>query len=429
MKKDQEKEKWHVCKFCDQSFPNGKKLGGHMRGHLGLIAASREKSVQESINGGMGIDLFDNGSQLIKKSQSFDQDCGRRKKGVQENDQDDDGMVNKSQQEMDVDQDYGTNANNNVYVLRENPKRSWRVSNNSISKSSLDDEYDVFCKQCGKGFQSSRALGAHMRYHSTKESISTSIVCEKCDKVFDSRQALYGHMRSHSMKKLDDESSTLSSMRKKRSYIRYNNSDHISTTTSSSSSPCDGYDDDDFDVELKGAICLMMLSRGVRNIEGVKLVISNQAGFAFSDYGGYSARNADSEVSVDGSMDFCKLKNKSKMGLDNDLIFANGPGQIDTGRVGSMYRSIKKPKSCEVKKRSKDHICSICFREFRCSQALGSHKRTHLKTESKVMERDHKVELDTPELGFDGGIGYGDVEFKLRWVQTKIEWDPLSIGN
>lgn len=74
MKEDQE-QKCHVCRFCKQSFSNGKKLGGHMRGHLALISAIKNKGTQkinqEAIYVDKGLDLFDDDDRLIKKSKGI----------------------------------------------------------------------------------------------------------------------------------------------------------------------------------------------------------------------------------------------------------------------------------------------------------------------------------------------------------------------
>ncbi|GKD59948.1 zinc finger protein ZAT9-like protein [Tanacetum coccineum] len=140
MYQDQE-PKLHFCKYCKQGFSNGKQLGGHMRSHSALIAASRKKGVhgvnhkksqhvdqgydhdygangrikgRDFVNGGKGIGFVYDYEKMVKKSQHFDQDYDQVY-----GDFDDGGgyeMVKKS------------HGANNAYGLRENPKRSWRVS-------------------------------------------------------------------------------------------------------------------------------------------------------------------------------------------------------------------------------------------------------------------------------------------------------------
>ncbi|KAL7611391.1 uncharacterized protein LOC128133058 [Lactuca sativa] len=439
MKQDHE-QKIHVCRYCEQSFSNGKKLGGHMRGHLALISASRKKGTrendQEAINREKGVHIFDDDADdddhVIKKSKCFDQDYhpNGRKQGIQEHDRkvinvgkrldeedselikmshqrlgfyeaydangrkhgiqehdhevvngdkcldfDDDNDENRSQQTIDFDQDYGAN----VYVLRENPKRSWRVSSSNSNPNS------------------SKAFASHKRCHSRKESIKNT-VCEKCGKGFDSVKALYGHMRCHSIKRSQplDESSAFSSsdehehdddeevanpVRKKRSCTRYKSPkpNHISTSFS--------FSNDDEVVEA--ALNLMMLSRGVRSLDGVKSVISH----------GYS-RTLEKTVGVDflddGSMEFCKFKSNSELGLRKDLVVGSGSGQDNTGRFGSTLVKSKSigqdftdsEMSIELKRKSKDYKCPICFKGYVSIQGLAKHERVHNKTESKVIESD-----------------------------------------
>ncbi|KAL4584466.1 hypothetical protein LXL04_009068 [Taraxacum kok-saghyz] len=144
-----------------QSLSNGRIVGGHMRGNLALISASKKQSIeehdQESINGGLGIE-FD--EEAIKNNE-----------------------------------DSGSNS----YGLRENPKKSWRVSN---SNSKFKRVSDLICEQCGNLFHSSRALASHMKSHSLKSKLPVKKnLCTKCNKGFDSMKALYGNMRCHTMKK------------------------------------------------------------------------------------------------------------------------------------------------------------------------------------------------------------------------------------
>ncbi|XP_043723554.1 uncharacterized protein LOC122670662 isoform X2 [Telopea speciosissima] len=116
----------HVCKFCRKSFPCGRSLGGHMRSHVTMNSAdtdeklSKRNSASASANGGS------------KNSNSF------------------------------VGFEAGVHAG---YGLRENPKKTWRLSDPN------DDmiRQDKTCKECGKEFQSWKALFGHMRCHSEKE--------------------------------------------------------------------------------------------------------------------------------------------------------------------------------------------------------------------------------------------------------------------
>uniref|UniRef100_A0A5B6YU58 Putative zinc finger protein 91-like n=1 Tax=Davidia involucrata TaxID=16924 RepID=A0A5B6YU58_DAVIN len=114
MERDQELK--YVCKLCNKRYPCGKSLGGHMRSHLIPNSAQSKKKVEHK----------------MKKVSSM-------------------------------------NGGSSGYGLRENPKKTWRVvdSNHSTSTSPLQQE--KVCKQCGKAFQSLKALCGHMACHSEKE--------------------------------------------------------------------------------------------------------------------------------------------------------------------------------------------------------------------------------------------------------------------
>ena len=58
------------------------------------------------------------------------------------------------------------------YGLRENPKKTWRISDYSSEDPLV---FDKFCKECGKGFHSWKALFGHMKCHSEKERVSNSL--------------------------------------------------------------------------------------------------------------------------------------------------------------------------------------------------------------------------------------------------------------
>ncbi|GJU32868.1 hypothetical protein Tco_1176457 [Tanacetum coccineum] len=155
---------------------------------------------------------------------------------------------------------------------------------------------------------------------------------------------------------------------------------------------------DDYEV-AEGAICLIMISRGVRSLDELKLVFSRQPDFAFFDceYSGTSENNAEFEVSVDESMGYGSFVNESKLGLKKDLNVGYGSGQLEMNLVGSAMvncKSSKIPRSCdqdfgdrdgtgsgillEPKRRYKDNVCAICYKKFGSAQALGSHKRVQI---------------------------------------------------
>ncbi|PWA85183.1 zinc finger C2H2-type/integrase DNA-binding domain-containing protein [Artemisia annua] len=420
----------------DQDFVNGEKGPGFGYGYEKMVQKSQhfdQRYDHDFVNGEKSPGFAYGYEKMVQESQHFDQDYD------QVYGEFDDGgggyeMVKKSQLKMEVDQDYDQDDGaDNVYGLRENPKRSWRVSSSNSVK-----DFGIFCQECGKEFSSSKALGSHKRSHSRKES-NKDTICEKCGRGFDSLKALYGHMRCHSGKRsqifdpLDEhvnnvDGGVANPIRKKRSYTRYKSPKHDNVGTSLSFSSCN----DDYEVE-EGAICLMMISMGVRTLDEVKLVISRQAEFGFSDceYSRTSVKTAEFEVSVDESMEYGSFVNESELGLKEDLTVGYGSSQLKTNRVGSAMlkcKSTKTQRSCdqdfgdrdgtdsgiflEPKRRYKDQVCAICYKKFGSAQALGSHKRIHNKAENKSL-----------------GVNSSDVEFKLTWVHSQIEWDPFAVVN
>ncbi|KAJ1395899.1 Zinc finger C2H2-type [Sesbania bispinosa] len=115
-------ERNYVCRYCYKRFPCGKSLGGHIRTHM-----SEERS---------NID-----SDMLKL------DGGRRKK-----------------RDLWSEADAGAGGNS-IYGLRENPKKTMRF----VHSDATLEQVENFCKECGKGFPSLKALCGHMACHSEKE--------------------------------------------------------------------------------------------------------------------------------------------------------------------------------------------------------------------------------------------------------------------
>ncbi|CAL5370715.1 unnamed protein product [Camellia sinensis] len=224
MEEDQEHR--FVCKICSKSCFSGKSLGGHMRGHLASISAKKHEDHQ-------------NGEKVLRVSDST-QKLEKLKNG-----------------------DLGLEGDcHGSYGLRENPKKTWRVSNPKQSVAMKEK----LCKECGKEFPSLRALSGHMRCHSIKDREN---ICKQCGKGFDSMRALFGHMRHHTKRsRLSNESpeesqseyKTACPIRRKRSKTRYKVTGNFASSNLNSSSNVSEIDE----VE-EAAMCLIMLSRGVIN--------------------------------------------------------------------------------------------------------------------------------------------------------------------
>jgi len=108
------------------------------------------------------------------------------------------GTVMRNNNNKKRDLSWCEDSNNNpIYGLRENPKKTMRfvhssggaanANNNEQQQQNKEDKR--FCKECGKGFPSLKALCGHMACHSEKEkrTTTTTIKFEEEKLVMDSR--------------------------------------------------------------------------------------------------------------------------------------------------------------------------------------------------------------------------------------------------
>ncbi|KAL8142318.1 hypothetical protein V2J09_015350 [Rumex salicifolius] len=127
-KRDHQEEFKHVCKLCNKRYPSGKSLGGHMRSHViadSYVSANKMKSKKAPTF----VSNFNGGGDHLQAD-----DCG--------------------------------GPGGSGYGLRENPKKTWRAEDSPLI---VQQQQERICKQCGKGFQSLKALCGHMSCHSDKE--------------------------------------------------------------------------------------------------------------------------------------------------------------------------------------------------------------------------------------------------------------------
>ncbi|XP_073314818.1 uncharacterized protein [Primulina huaijiensis] len=205
-----------VCKSCKKRYPCGKSLGGHMRSHVIANSSHFDENFEANIAGQQHI-----------MSESKVAELGNGQSS---------------------------------YGLRENPRKTWRAVD-----STFPLVQDRVCKQCGKGFQSMKALCGHMACHSEKDrglKDDHSWTSENQKIVFDSySDTEEGHvfrLRTRSSKskkcnKVDVKSPSFS----------------LANNGSSSVSEIDGKDQEEV------AMCLMLLSKDSGNKVGVNSVVES----------------------------------------------------------------------------------------------------------------------------------------------------------
>ncbi|PIM99444.1 hypothetical protein CDL12_28063 [Handroanthus impetiginosus] len=455
-------EQGHVCKISSKSCASGKSLGGHMRVHLAQISASK-KAAKGKFEGKMEFEDCDNQSNNTVLSEEKIKNCNG-------------------------DMDFGDVDTNNSYELRDNPKKSWRISKpkNGVSKKRAS------CKECGKDFPSLRALSSHVRSHSMKNGEVHN--CKKCGKGFDSMRAMFGHMKSHSKKlrAYHDAGESLSDfenlclVRRKRSRIKYGDAaNHYGSSLNASS----GGVSEVGDVE-EAAACLMMLSRGVRDWNGIDLVnefddddddlyfggessckskkidgkdrsfvcvgdeISKMSGsiqkkvHEYDDldhsFDGENEMKIDSEVSHEGllgveneySVD--KLKDESKSNHDLDLGKNSCENIANNLEIEQESGGVSIVTSLELSK-SKKHECPICFKVLSSGPALGGHKRAHYNAVAENITNEMvTVNKETGEIynGFDLNFPIrvdegtkGDLGVNLLRVERGLDHEALVLTN
>lgn len=358
MEEDQENK--HICKFCGRSFPNGRALGGHSRSHM----TKNSSEVEENLD---------------KKKHDY--------------------IVNDGKKGSNHELGFESGAHTG-YGLRENRKKTWRIAD-SVEDSSL---HSKFCKDCGKGFQSEKALFGHMKCHSEKEKNSNESSEEE---------------NSWSI-------ASQSGNRKKRSQRRRTR--YIATTaaTSSSFSIVNNSSSVTEEEQEEGevALCLMMLSRDVTHLGlgfiSVEESSENSSVFVASKPEGKEnsvarekkldektseSKMIESEVTVNGVCEnYDKNKNPTFFEVDEVELGKSLTKESDLEFGSHQWHRLRKRKSRDSRsmelesdssrKRTSDDLdfelcktsttkikfeCTTCNKVFPSYQALGGHKASHKK--------------------------------------------------
>ncbi|KAL4319239.1 hypothetical protein GQ457_18G024670 [Hibiscus cannabinus] len=270
--------------------------------------------------------------------------------------------------------------------------------------------FGCFCKECGKGFHSLKALCGHMACHSEK---------------------FEDHWDSHSD---TDQTSTAPSKRRRSKRIRCKTSGvHSNNSVSLANGSSSVSEIEDQQEKEEVAMCLMMLSRDSSGCKkGLNSVADSsdnnsvvlEATKLKSPVSGPCSENSDSGycrngVTKDVELECKKPKLKSRSGVEEFdaklgkklsklkcLKTKVGDNQADSFANGSFHAQMADAKVTKssngnaekklVSKRNKGHECPFCFRVFKSGQALGGHKRSHFVGGSEDTTLD--IKQDTPEM-------------------------------
>ncbi|XP_019185227.1 PREDICTED: zinc finger protein ZAT4-like isoform X2 [Ipomoea nil] len=276
---------------------------------------------------------------------------------------------------------FGESGDQASYGLREKPLKSWKVSD--PKHCGLKKKKKDLCKECGKRFPSVKALAGHLKCHSRKG----SEVEEE-----ESAQSL-------------SDLETMCPVRKKRSTIRYK--------LTSSNPPLSAVSE--FEEVQDAAMCLMMISRGVKtwnefvsaNCESPPFFCKEEMPNSSNDYDdkdSISWKNISefcSEICVNGCIRIEPFKKPEMDEPSFDLHYLEmGETSTSTNCWGADSEiTAKVSDTMEVETviggvmaipesgtRSREHACPVCFKVFQSGQALGGHKRAHYSAtiETKV---------------------------------------------
>lgn len=270
------------------------------------------------------------------------------------------------------------------YGLRENPKKTWRIADLSKDTSSLPCKS---CKECGKGFQSWKALFGHMKSHSDqKDRASNSL--EEQDSWTNGNEKVVMDSQS-------DNETTAPNPRRRRSRRRTR---YLGVTTTSSSfsipnntSSSISVSETEQEQQEEIAMCLMMLSRDAGHwgggLKSVDESCDNSSEFLEeaplpSNYKTSQVTIADAENSslCHGKLEAQKLKKLNAKGVCASGFISKKLSRMKQTEVASIDGFSKKDKikKSKVVDEKVDNLDSESYLRKEANQfdeaSLGSNK-------------------------------------------------------
>ncbi|XP_051152713.1 zinc finger protein ZAT4-like [Andrographis paniculata] len=299
----------HTCKFCSKNFPCGRSLGGHMRSHL-ITISSKKKKKNSTKNSNIDSSKF---------------------------------VVNGGDEDQ-----FG------CYGLRANPRKTMKYDDALIE--------DNLCKECGKGFQSLKALFGHMKCHSVNNNGRIVVVDDDDDSWGISDQVAVVDRHS------DNEGAAALLRRKKRSSGRIRKYTSNAANSSSLTSSNEAAEQEEV------ALSLIILSRDKGDLSGLNSVVESSDNTIQM---WPETENVDCVIGCNESevVGFDHLK--------NDRIFKNKSRKRKRDHIS---------KFAQVSDKSSKFACSICKKGFPSYQALGGHKASHKKFKGSCAPVEHSLD-------------------------------------
>ncbi|XP_076952312.1 uncharacterized protein LOC143625994 [Bidens hawaiensis] len=351
-----------VCKLCYKRFPSGKSLGGHMRSHV--VASASAVAVA-----GAGAD----------------------------SDESDDKFI-------------GNDKNLNSYGLRENPKKSWRAS--SSSTLTLPSPNAKTCKQCGKKFQSLKALCGHMAFHSEKDKglkayDDDSWTSENLD---DEDKLIGNNGNNHSDSDTDEnevqdpvfvtrsKSRRCKKVKVKPCSLSLTNTNSTNSNYnygSSSVSEIDEFEQEDV------AMCLMKLSKDSANWVGVNSVGESSDNASVD----LKTKKSSVEMNIKKEWNLAKNENSSSGNCRNGVRKLDLSYEEKQEIRRNLFREFMYDSTLTKRIRDDDdddglykkktkYECLNCNRTFSSFQGLGGHRPCHKKNNGFIASEYAKAKTE-----------------------------------
>ncbi|KAI3521816.1 hypothetical protein L1887_11290 [Cichorium endivia] len=277
-------------------------------------------------------------------------------------------------------------SNDLGYELRKDPKKTPKVKDSSEleNNSGCLVVLDKICKECGKGFQSWKALFGHMKCHSEKVANNNNLTHDSWTSQSDNekssakkRRIKKSRSRNGKIKayKVTSATVTTTTITTASSSISMNGNNNNNNQISSNHASTSVVSEIEQDQESEIAMCLMMLSRddgkwgnefessdycnssafvGLTKVEGKKRIAK---GFKFK-------KLEETQVGVDylgrSEVGFTEL---DKITIQNEEF--NAESELGFGRKRKFE-------------------CITCNKSFDTYQALGGHKASHKKLKGSL---------------------------------------------